>query len=713
MTAAGWYRTELRLSICSKCGEVVEAPRGESGGAGPFRRQAAVTTVCACGTEVTLPERAPIPRAPTMDERTRLDKLIEQDDRLWETPAGLEAFDKKRGEDDLAAVATEWQRARANIVGSGATPDAVDRLLWLTIRLRNRLPPSEARRRVAFTSAALDVVTELRHRQTVIGWLAFDAVRAGEMGAAEELLALCDPRPTDLWADTAYRIGRAWILTNNGDFLRVLELLGERAEDIPTADHSDDLAAFLRANALEKTGQLEAAVHGLARRMAAGGQPTVAAIQGKNPDMCERCYPAAVERVEVMAKEARQLSMGRSLSRSLVGKVAQPVGVMAVVVALAAVGAAIAGQPALGLDRSALVAVGVIAGVFAALGLRFGGITRRASKHEKRLRAEGVAAKARIVGAQPAGLRVNGREQTKMALVVHAPGHVPFRTFHVELPPQGADLETGKTLPVLVDPKDPGDLVIDWQSQGLTAAGFRPRALLWALFPLTMIFGVGGLVGTCMGYEPVALERLNACPRATELLGAPIERGYLGMSCGSAETGGGSGNASWTMPVVGPHGRGTYSFYMEQHGGPWTLLRGDLEVGDTEVDVVNCTLATGGQAARTTRRLAGTITATVGRTPAPTGTECEVAVGPGDGPFGCRIRVSCGGRMLYGATETTGFVACRTAPGPDGGELVSAQDSQGTAGDRDPILDLREEAHELVVSDQGEAGTWAITITLR
>lgn len=113
-----------------------------------------------------------------------------------------------------------------------------------------------------------------------------------------------------------------------------------------------------------------------------------------------------------------------------------------------------------------------------------------------------------------------------------------------------------------------------------------PIAIGIGLIALTPVFGV--VAGSCMGYHEFVMQTLRDCPQAEVVLGDDIGLGWVGMSCGSAETDGGHGQASWTLPVQGSKGSGSYSFYLEKHGGDWEMKQASLEVGDRKVDVVAC-----------------------------------------------------------------------------------------------------------------------------
>jgi hypothetical protein len=261
--------------------------------------------------------------------------------------------------------------------------------------------------------------------------------------------------------------------------------------------------------------------------------------------------------------------------------------------------------------------------------------------------------------------------------------------------------------------------VADDDTTPKTTAARRPSRLRSGLVlggvAALLVVGIptlGRLVGILFGFDAVVMSELNACPLATEALGSPIEHTSLGLSCGSAEGSCGSGEASWTEPVVGPKGRGSYSFDVQGQDGTWVLRQATLAAGGRDLDIAQCALARRGQGVLDTTRLAGTVVSVVGPTPSPAGAACDVSIGPGGGPFGCRVVITCGGAMLYGASEHTGYTRCSVQAGPDGRRAITALDKGSDRIDGDPTLDLHTATHEVLLNDRHGAVPWAVTIRL-
>lgn len=115
------------------------------------------------------------------------------------------------------------------------------------------------RQRALFEST-LDALGVPAQKQVIRCNLARSSARAGDMQSAQIWFAACDPRSPDLQADTAYRVTYAYLATAHGDMRNVLAALGPAPDSVPIALPSRLQAAVLRANAIEKSGDVAGAV---------------------------------------------------------------------------------------------------------------------------------------------------------------------------------------------------------------------------------------------------------------------------------------------------------------------------------------------------------------------------------------------------------------------------------------------------------------------
>ena len=192
-------------------------------------------------------------------EPERLDLLRAQDHQpsALVPPPSLEPF-LKAGEVPGARVRSalaHWVALRRRVQASDPLGES-SQLFHLTLLLAPRL---DARDERALLESALEALSDKRHRQVLRCRLAEGAVLAGDCQAAAEWLETCNQRCTDLHADSAFRLAACCVATARGAFGFVLELLGSNLDEVPIIDGRDVEAAILRANALERSGQLDSA----------------------------------------------------------------------------------------------------------------------------------------------------------------------------------------------------------------------------------------------------------------------------------------------------------------------------------------------------------------------------------------------------------------------------------------------------------------------
>lgn len=92
----------------------------------------------------------------------------------------------------------------------------------------------------------------------------------------------------------------------------------------------------------------------------------------------------------------------------------------------------------------------------------------------------------------------------------------------------------------------------------------------------------------------------------------------------------------------------------------------------------------------------GVATSVRGDTAVHEGQTCHVRIQRVSGSaFNCRIRVDCGGDMIYGLGDA-GYNRCAER----GGAFVTAEDRRGTRGDGDPRMRFDRDRGEVVVTDR-------------
>lgn len=134
------------------------------------------------------------------------------------------------------------------------------RLVWTALHLEDEYERrSRADGGLAALKAALGALSDRGHKDLVRCRLALNALRAGDVAAAESWLGECDPAPEIIDLDSAYRQARALLLSEKGDFRGVLALLGDNLEELPVAKPQRPILTALRLHALESVGRHEEA----------------------------------------------------------------------------------------------------------------------------------------------------------------------------------------------------------------------------------------------------------------------------------------------------------------------------------------------------------------------------------------------------------------------------------------------------------------------
>lgn len=235
-------------------------------------------------------------------------------------------------------------------------------------------------------------------------------------------------------------------------------------------------------------------------------------------------------------------------------------------------------------------------------------------------------------------------------------------------------------------------------------AGRKILPMLLGLFIWPLFFFIFSGAPACMGFEDPTLRAIEACPAAAQALGTPVARGWLGWSCGNAETSDSFGQADWTFPVTGPNGSGSVSVAAEMRGGPWRLLRATLDVNGQTIDVLSCT--GGGATVITPRAITASVAEVIGSPGVAVGDSCLIAIMPGaPSPFPCRTQITCGATTLYGG-GSAGYSSCSS----DAAGEVSVRDTTATPQDNDPTLDVRTADGEALLTDQVATGTWVVRL---
>ncbi len=233
----------------------------------------------------------------------------------------------------------------------------------------------------------------------------------------------------------------------------------------------------------------------------------------------------------------------------------------------------------------------------------------------------------------------------------------------------------------------------------------KARFVFLAVLNILIIGGAVTMMPRCNGAYDPAMAAINACPAAVELIGSPISQSFVGLACGSSESSGAYGNASWQIPVSGPKDSGRFEFAGRNQGAGWHLDRAMLTVGDRSVSVWPCGAAQATSEMRLSSgmNLSGTVISSVGKPGILPNSACTVNLSPTpkdafDSGYNCHITVQCGAAVIYG-WEGSGYTRCTVV----NGVAVRADDITGAAAGDDPRLTLDIAGKSCVVSDDGTA----------
>lgn len=470
------FTAEIRVLLCEACGAPLEAPVG----GGQF-----ACTYCRAMNVVSTRDERPTLGMPAMpvpiDENERLRRLRMQDGRPLMPPPSIQHLFPSGVLEPwrVQEVFTVFQQTRKEVKATHS-PEAAERLYFITLVVSNHLgQENDLPRLRALLETSLDTLELPRHKQMLRGMLARNAVREGDLMAAERWIGPCDPRSDDLESDSAYRLARAFIDTAKGDFRAVLGLLGAVDDQVPVADSMDASVAVLRANALEKTGDLDGAVRALRDRMQksnAGGRMAIEKFVALSPQMqlCARSLPLATQGHAQVASQAMASATGGGVGLLLMVIGAGVLGIGLVVgVAVSGLGSVLGGALGSTDPRLGIAAIpGLLGGLLGGCGgpgiagvvmMGIGYALWKSGRDAAYLRLHGLPARGTVLGVQGTGTKINGVPQVRIHLRVEREGLPPYEAYAKQLMDMSARaaLVPGAQVPLRVHPQKPEQVAIE------------------------------------------------------------------------------------------------------------------------------------------------------------------------------------------------------------------------------------------------------------
>lgn len=297
------YSHTIRLLACQHCG----APMDAAIAGGHVRcSYCSATNVITRRDEGLDRERAEAARRAPISESERHAQLRLQDQGAERVPESLEPWITSGALNPafLSQARHDWQLARQQLAAGSAAFTLAERFFYLTVLL---LEPLDDRQQRAYLETAAELLTDARHRHVVRCMLARLAAQHGDVAGAEAWLETCNPRPTDLIMDTAYRCAAATLAIARSDFARVVELLGHRSGDVPLADRQQLACELLRVHALELLGHVDHAAREVRGWLDVFGAEVVHRAIGSFAPLriCPRSYAQATRERTAAAEQAR------------------------------------------------------------------------------------------------------------------------------------------------------------------------------------------------------------------------------------------------------------------------------------------------------------------------------------------------------------------------------------------------------------------------
>ncbi len=453
------YDFKNRILACENCTAPIKVPK--AGG----------DIICSeCG-EVSAfgpqPKLKPLKfqKKKSIPEDQRIERLRAQDGKPLLAPEGLKGVieDNEIPEWKLEEAKSVWLSLKKKVAEDNDFA-AAESLFFLTFVFNNLYKDSEdAKRKRALNESALEAFSLPRHKQLMMCQLGGEAAKEGDVKSAKLWLKNCDPLADDIQADSYYRYAMALVATRNKNWSGVIKHLGSAYDEIPIMDAYDGVCVVLRANALEKQGNVEGAKEELMRYMnacGASGQSLVARIID-NYDFFDPCPQSFAQADEAYNKKAAS-SMGGMLGVGIMlmgsAGVMAAIGLVGIIAFAAKLSLPMFGQPSV----DDIVGMVVMTGM-AGLPFFFGLSMFMGAKKKQRLRLHGIRGRGKIISLKPTGTRINKVPQYELHIMVKADNIQPYeaKTKILIRAVEAGAFQPNQVVPLRIDPDKPQDVMVE------------------------------------------------------------------------------------------------------------------------------------------------------------------------------------------------------------------------------------------------------------
>ncbi len=465
--SASVFNPQLRVLLCPQCGAPVEV--SPVGGASPCRfcgAQAQIAGRDESLDQVLRPQRQALP------EGERLARLRQQAGKPLIPPGNiLHLFDAGAIPPwRLNEAVGVWQAARTESQTTGH-PDAGETVYFLAMALSSLFgEQKDVARQRAVLESSLEALRLPRHRQALRCMLARLACRSGEAEAAGQWLAPCDPASDDIEMDSPYRFARAVIATAQGDFHGVVQALGRTQTEVPLLQAVEPTCVAFRANAVERLGDVQGASALLSQYMS--NRPDHTTMLEKTFEHWALFQLCAQSRGSALTvRKEQKAATASARSGGGVGAIFAFVGVTMALIGIGLlIASVVASAPAARKGKGAHLtpaatsssAYAMPGGILLLMGVIFSGVgipIYRSAARARRLALTGEKAQAQVLGMQPTGLAINNVPQYAITLLVQRAGGAP--PYQATVKVLGTTVRPESTVPVLLDPKDPSQVILD------------------------------------------------------------------------------------------------------------------------------------------------------------------------------------------------------------------------------------------------------------